>query len=144
MFVLSSPFQFFPIQWRVIRRLKLLNLYEHMVRFSSYFCTLVKWDTFQDHLFFIEKHLLLVYISLETGDLTTVWKKWKCKLFSQLFVISWIVACQAPLSMGFSRQEYSMGFHFLLQGVFPAQELNPGLPHCRQIFYPLSHSGFHI
>ena len=27
----------------------------------------------------------------------------------------------------------------LLQGVFPNQRLNPGLPHCRQILYQLSH-----
>ena len=26
-----------------------------------------------------------------------------------------------------------MGCHFLLQGIFPTQESNPGLPHCRQI-----------
>ena len=29
----------------------------------------------------------------------------------------------------------------LLQGIFPAQGLNPGLPHCRQILYELSHKG---
>ena len=29
----------------------------------------------------------------------------------------------------------------LLQGVFPTQGLNPGLPHCRQILYHLSHRG---
>ena len=29
----------------------------------------------------------------------------------------------------------------LLQGIFPTQELNPGLPHCRQILYYLSHKG---
>ena len=29
----------------------------------------------------------------------------------------------------------------LLQGIFPSQGLNPGLPHCRQIFYHLSHQG---
>ena len=29
----------------------------------------------------------------------------------------------------------------LLQGIFPTQSLNPGLPHCRQIFYQLSHKG---
>ena len=34
-----------------------------------------------------------------------------------------------------------MGCHFLLQGIFPTQELNPGLLHCRQIFYQLSHEG---
>ena len=27
------------------------------------------------------------------------------------------VACKAPLSMGFLRQEYSVGYHFLLQGI---------------------------
>ena len=26
-------------------------------------------------------------------------------------------------------------FHFLLQGIFPTQRLNPGVPHCRQTLY---------
>ena len=30
-----------------------------------------------------------------------------------------------------------VGCHFLLQGIFPTQGLNPGLPHCRQILCPL-------
>ena len=34
-----------------------------------------------------------------------------------------------------------MGCHFLLQGIFPTQGLNPGLPHYRQTLYPLSHAG---
>ena len=29
----------------------------------------------------------------------------------------------------------------LLQRIFPTQGLNPGLPHCRQILYQLSHQG---
>ena len=29
----------------------------------------------------------------------------------------------------------------LLQGIFPTQGSNPGLSHCRQIFYQLSHKG---
>ena len=32
-----------------------------------------------------------------------------------------------------------MGYHALLQGLFPTQGSNPGLPHCRQIIYQLSH-----
>ena len=28
-----------------------------------------------------------------------------------------------------------VGCHFLLQGIFPTQELNPGLLHCRKILY---------
>ena len=31
--------------------------------------------------------------------------------------------------------------HFLLQGIFPTQGSNPGLPHCRQTLYHLSHQG---
>ena len=33
------------------------------------------------------------------------------------------------------------GFHALLQGIFPVQGSNPGLPHCRRILYCLSHQG---
>ena len=29
-----------------------------------------------------------------------------------------------------------MGCHFLLQGIFPTQGSNPGLPHCRQTLLP--------
>ena len=53
--------------------------------------------------------------------------------------IPWTVACQDPLSMGFSRQEYEVGCHFLLQRIFPTQELNLGLLHCRQVLYCLSY-----
>ena len=34
-----------------------------------------------------------------------------------------------------------MGCHFLLQGIFPTQGLNPGLLHYRQTLYRLSHQG---
>ena len=34
-----------------------------------------------------------------------------------------------------------MGSLSLLQGIFPTQGSNPGLPHCRQILYQLSHQG---
>ena len=44
-------------------------------------------------------------------------------------VTPWTIACQAPLSMGFSRQEYWMGCHFLLQGIFLTQWLNPCFLH---------------
>ena len=30
---------------------------------------------------------------------------------------------------------------FLLQGIFPTQESNSGVPHCRQTLYRLSHQG---
>ena len=53
----------------------------------------------------------------------------------------WTVACQTPLSVGFSRQEYGGGCHVLLQGIFLTQRSNPHLLHCRQILYKLSYKG---
>ena len=45
----------------------------------------------------------------------------------QLHATPWTIAHQAPLSMGFSRQEYRVGCHFLLQGIFPTQGSDPQL-----------------
>ena len=36
-------------------------------------------------------------------------------------------------------QDAGMGSHSVLQGMFPTQGLNPGLPHYRRILYQLSH-----
>ena len=41
----------------------------------------------------------------------------------------------------FPGQKSGVGSLSLLQGVFPTQGSNPGLPHCRQILYQLSHKG---
>ena len=41
----------------------------------------------------------------------------------------------------FPGKNTGVGCHVFLQGIFPTQGLNPGLPHCRQILYPLSHQG---
>ena len=38
-------------------------------------------------------------------------------------------------------QNTGVGSHSLLQGIFPTHGSNPGLPHCRHIFYQLSHLG---
>ena len=133
-------------------------------------------------------------------------KKWvSCTVVSD-FVIPWAAAFPAPLSMGFSRQEYWSGLpfpspgnfltrgsnrvcctagrffinwatreaqvkvkvtqlcptlcnpmdyssqnssdqntvvdsHSLLQGIFPNQGPNPGLPHCTWILYQMSYQG---
>ena len=48
---------------------------------------------------------------------------------------------QAPLSMGFSRQEYQSGLPFPSLGIFPAQGSNPGLLNHRRILYRLSPLG---
>ena len=38
-------------------------------------------------------------------------------------------------------QNTGVGSFSLLQGIFPTQGSNPGLPHCRRILYQLSHKG---
>ena len=49
------------------------------------------------------------------------------------------VACQAPLFIGFSRQEYWSGLPFPSPGDLPNLRTEPRSPlHCRQILYPLS------
>ena len=59
----------------------------------------------------------------------------------QLFATPWTVACQASLSMEFSRQEYWSGLPFTSPGDLPNPGIQVGLLHCRQILYHLSHQG---
>ena len=43
----------------------------------------------------------------------------------QLFVTLWTIACQAPLSIGFSSQEYWSGLPFLPPGDLPDPGIEP-------------------
>ena len=55
-----------------------------------------------------------------------------------LFATLWTATHQAPLPMGFPRQEYWSGLPFPSPGVFPTQGLNLcllHLLHCRWILY---------
>ena len=52
------------------------------------------------------------------------------------FATPWVIH-----SMEFSRPEYWSGEPFPSQAIFPTQGSNPGLPHCKQILYQLSHKG---
>ena len=48
----------------------------------------------------------------------------------------WAGACQAPLSVGFSRQARILKWvAFLLGGIFLTHQLNLHLLHCRQTLY---------
>ena len=46
----------------------------------------------------------------------------------QLFVTPWTVACQALLSVKFSRQDTGGGSHFLLRKIFPNSGIEPEFP----------------
>ena len=61
-----------------------------------------------------------------------------------LFVTLGTVACTKLLHpWDFLRKSTGVGCRFLLQGIFPMQGSNPGLPYCRQMLYRLSHRGSH-
>ena len=70
-------------------------------------------------------------------------KVWKCQLLIlvQLMVTPGTVAHQAPLSMGFSRQESWSGVPFPPPGDLPDPGIEARSLHCRQILYSLSHQG---
>ena len=59
-------------------------------------------------------------------------KKWKCWSLSRvrLFETPWTVAREAPLSMGFSRQEYRNGLPFPPPGYLPDPGIEPVSPMC--------------
>ena len=47
----------------------------------------------------------------------------------------------SPVGLFFPGKNTGVDSHFLLQGIFPTQGSNLGLPHCRQILYHLSYQG---
>ena len=73
------------------------------------------------------------------------------KHFSHLSEVSqWCPTLCDPLDTrllhpwDFLGKSTGVGCHFLLQGIFPTQGSNPGLPHCRQMLYCLSHQESHL
>ena len=49
-------------------------------------------------------------------------------MFFFLFVTPWTVACQAPLSMGYSRQKYWSGLPYSLPEDLPSPGIQPRSP----------------
>ena len=70
-------------------------------------------------------------------------KRKKVKSLSHvwLFVTTWTIAYQVPLSWDFPGKSTGVGCHFLFQGIFQTQGLNLGLLHHRQSLYCLIHQG---
>ena len=61
-------------------------------------------------------------------------RRWKCESLSRvwLFLTPWTIACQAPPSMEFSRQEYWSRLSFSSPGDLSDPGIQLGLLHCRQ------------
>ena len=60
-------------------------------------------------------------------------EKWNLLSHVWLFATPWTSPWNSP------GQNTGVGSLSLLQGIFPSQGSNPGLPHCRQILYQVSH-----
>ena len=64
-----------------------------------------------------------------------------CSVMSDSFAAPWTIAHQAPLSWNSPGKSTGVGCHFLLQGIFPTQGLNPCFLHWQADSWPQSHLG---
>ena len=68
------------------------------------------------------------------------WKwKWSRSVVSDSLRPHGLYPTRLLYPWNFPGKSTGAGCHFLLQGIFLTQGLNLGLPHCRQMLYPLSH-----
>jgi len=66
--------------------------------------------------------------------------EWSRSVVHRLFATPRTVACTKLLRpWDFQGKSTEVGCHFLLQGIFPTQGMNPGLSNCGQTLYHLSH-----
>ena len=93
-------------------------------------------------LYFIIKSLyLLIFFTYFSTPHTKLLPD-MCVLVAQSYLTlcnPWAVAHQAPLSMGFSKQEYWSGLPFPSPGYHPSPGINQALLYYRQILYHFSH-----
>ena len=106
-----------------------------------YHCTLQNRDKDQLHLFTLPENRHQPP-KLPTPGICLFLRFPVCTLSPvRLFAISWTIACQAPLSMGFPRQAYWSGLLFPSPWYLPTQGSNLSLLNCRQILYHLRYQG---
>ena len=67
-----------------------------------------------------------------------------CQVMSNSFATPWTVACQAPLSMGFPRQEYWSALLFPSPGDLPKPGIEPMSPALQADSLSLNYLGRHI
>ena len=95
---------------------------------SSLFLYLCQWRPWPFRNVEMLTSLTMTLLFLFITFLPLKWSEVKSLSHVQLFVIPWTVAHQAPLSIGFSRQEYWSGLPFPSPGDGPNSGLEPGSP----------------
>ena len=120
----------------------LLSLYKVLKYFYSLFLAFY-WIS---QLIFVPLFLLMVETSISLLVITSTFKLllygWvKSLSHVWLFATLWSVAYQAPLSMGFSRQEYWSGLPLPFPGNLPDPGIEPTSPALQVDSSPLSHLG---
>ena len=89
-------------------------------------------------------------LQLQSVHLQSQCSKWICHITDAVLSHSvmydsatpWTAACQPPLSLGILQVRILEWVATpSLQGIFPGQGSNAGLPQCRWILYCLSHKG---
>ena len=74
------------------------------------------------------ENIIYGYVTQRPNTQTGKKKKMKSLSRVRLFGTPWTVAYQAPLSVGFSRQEYWSGLPFPSPGDLPNPGIEPGSP----------------
>ena len=88
----------------------------------------------------MKKKLPFWWMMLIIGESIYVWgKESESESHSAMFDSLWPHGLYSPWNS--PGQNAGMGSLSLLQGIFPTQGLNPGLPNSRHILYQLSHKG---
>ena len=77
------------------------------------------------------------------GKEARVWWRWRfsCSVMSDSLQLHGPQQTRLLHSWDFPGKNTGVGCHFRLPGIFLSQGSNPGLPHCRQTLYHLSHQG---
>ena len=103
--------------WKTYADIEMQFSIYHLTQMSMYFCLFVCDRKVPINSFYKEDHSVM-FNSWQTHEPTRL-----------------------PCPWNSPGRNTGVGCHFLLQGIFLTQEWNPGLPHCKQSLYHLSHKG---
>ena len=84
-----------------------------------------------------EQQWALLEVAIERSEE----EKWSCSVVSDSLWPNELLPARLLCPWDFPGKNTRVGCHFLLQGIIPTQGSNPGLLHCRQTPYWLSHEG---